>query len=341
MQYNMAFIGFGNVGKALARLLVDRSSALKDDFGIDWRITGVASRRIGWLANPAGFDVEGLLEQGPSAAASDSVSDVRSWMAAAQADVLFEMSSLDTVAGQPAISYVEAALIHGAHAVTANKGTIVYGYRHLRDLAVSRGKGFRFESTVMDGAPIFSVFRECLPLARVSGFQGILNSTTNFILGEIEQGSSLEAAIRRAQELGLAETDPAADVDGFDAAVKIAAIVSVIMDYPIRLHDIAREGIRGLDDAAVRAARQVGTPYKLVCRAERQGSTVVASVRPEIVASDSPLGQVSGTSSIVHFDTDMLPGITITEHTPTPVTTAYGMLADFIGLAREDQRKRE
>jgi homoserine dehydrogenase len=335
MRYNVAFAGFGNVGKALAQLLVDRRAELLDAYGIDWRLTGVASRRIGWLAAPEGFDVEALLESGPAAGAQRA-SDIRSWLAASQADVLFEMTSLDPIAGQPAISYLDAALMHGAHAVTANKGSIVYGYRHLRDLALSRGKGFRFESTVMDGAPIFSLFRECLPLTRVSGFHGILNSTTNFILGEIEQGSSLETAIGRAQELGLAETDPSADVDGFDAAVKVAAIVSVIMDYPIRLSDIAREGIRGLEAAAVRAAKEAGTPYKLVCRAKRQGSTVAARVGPERVPSDSPLGQVGGTSSVVHFDTDMLPGITITEHTPTPLTTAYGMLADFINVARGD-----
>jgi homoserine dehydrogenase len=334
MQCNLAFIGFGNVGNALARLLVDRRDDLKAMYDVDWRLTGVATRRMGWIADPAGIDVVDLLAAGSGTPRDTRDGDARSWLSAARADVVFEMSPLDPQAGQPAISYIEAALEHGAHVVTANKGPVVHGYRHLRDLAVARGRVFRFESTVMDGAPIFSLFRDCLPLTRVLGFEGILNSTTNFVLEEMEQGKSLETAISHAQQLGLAETDPSADIDGFDATVKVAAIISVIMDYPIRLAEITRAGIRSLDVHAVREARAAGTPFKLVCRARRHGSSVVASVGPKRVPAASALGQVAGTSSIVHFETDMLPGITITEHMPTPTTTAYGMLADFIGLVR-------
>ena len=334
MQYNLAFIGFGNVGKALARLLVEKRDDLIEEYGIDWRLTGVATRRVGWIANSAGIDVEELLAAGSGTPHGSIAGDARSWLSATQPDVMFEMSPLDPVAGQPAISYIEAALEHGAHVVTANKGPVVHGYRQLRDLAAARGRGFRFESTLMDGAPIFSLFRECLPLTRVLGFEGILNSTTNFVLEEMGKGASLETAIGHAQGLGLAETDPSADIDGLDAAVKVAAIVSVIMDYPIRLAEITRAGIRSLDVSSVREARASGTPFKLVCRARRHGSTVIASVGPEQVPATRALGQVAGTSSLVHFETDMLPGITITEHMPTPTTTAYGMLADFIGLVR-------
>jgi homoserine dehydrogenase len=332
MRYNLAFIGFGSVGRALARLLLDRSHELQSERDITWRLTGVATRRLGWRVATEGFDVEALLESDRAALAAPAETDIASWLTATKAGVLFEMSSLNAHTGQPAIAHIEAALEHGAHAVTANKGPIVHGYRHLRDLAAARGKGFRFESAVMDGAPIFSLFRECLPLAHVTGFEGILNSTTNFLLEAMESGSGLEDAVRKAQAMGLAETDPAADVDGFDAAVKVAAIVSVIMDVPIGLQDVARRGIREIDATEVRAARAAGTPYKLMCRAVRAGDGVVATVAPERVAADSPFALVGGTSSVVHFHTDILPGLTITEHTPTPTTTAYGILADFIGL---------
>src|SRR6185312_1367868 len=227
--------GFGNVGRALARLLIDQSTRLRDEYGIEWKLSGIASRRLGWLADPAGLDVAALLDGSMTVAPAYEVGDVAHWLSAARADVLFEMSSLNAATGQPAISYLRAALQHGAHAVTANKGPVVHGYRALRDLAASTGKSFRFESTVMDGAPIFSLFRSGLPLARLSGFRGILNSTTNVIL------ERMEAGIRHAQALGLAETDPIADVDGWDAAVKVAALTTVLMDYPLPVEVVERE----------------------------------------------------------------------------------------------------
>jgi homoserine dehydrogenase len=315
-------------------LLLDQTAEMRRRYGIEWKLTGVATRRLGWLADPAGLDVQALLAGDRMSGARLPVGEVSGWLGAARADALFEMSSLDVTSGQPAISYLEAALRHGAHAITANKGTVVHGYRALRDLAVAEGRGFRFESTVMDGAPIFSLFRSGLPLARLSGFRGILNSTTNVILERLEAGDDLAEGIAYAQVLGLAETDPSADVDGWDAAVKVAALVTVLMDYPIVLSTIPREGIRNLTGEAARAGRAAGTPYKLVCWATRRGDAVEAGVRPQLLPPDDPLGQVNGASSAVHFELDLLPGLTVVEHAPTPVTTAYGMLADFMDLVR-------
>ena len=334
MVYRLCFIGFGNVGRALARLLLDQAPELRRQYGIEWKLTGVATRRLGWLADPAGLDVEALLAGNPLAGARLGEGEVAGWLAAARADALFEVSSLDVTSGQPAISYLEAALRHGAHAITANKGTVVHGYQALRDLASAQGKGFRFESTVMDGAPIFSLFRSTLPLVTLSGFRGILNSTTNVILERMEAGSSLAEGIAHAQALGLAETDPSADVDGWDAVVKVAALVTVLMNHPIALNSISREGIRSLTGEAVRAARAAGTPYKLVCWAMRRDNMVESGVRPQQLALGDPLAQVNGASSAVHFETDLLPGLTVVEHAPTPVTTAYGMLADFLDLVQ-------
>ena len=333
ITYRLCFIGFGNVGKALARLLLDQSARLRDEYGIEWKLTGVASRRIGWLADPAGLNVEALLRGDMLPIGARLCGEVGEWLAAARADALFEMSSLNVTTGQPAISYLETALRGGAHAITANKGPVIHGYRALRDLAASRGRGFRFESAVMDGAPIFSLFRSSLPLARVSSFRGILNSTTNVILARMEEGADLEEGIRYAQALGLAETDPSADVDGWDAAVKVAALTTVLMDYPITMDAVAREGMRALRGEDVRAARAAGMPYKLVCWATRRGDVVEAGVSPRRLPLSDPLARVGGASSSVHFETDLLPGLTIVEHEPTPATTAYGMLADFIGLA--------
>ncbi len=319
------------------QLLAEREQELRERYGISFRITGIASRRLGWIADANGLKVEKDVGRPPSAASSQhhENSDVRSWLASARADVLFEATSLNIETGQPAIDHIRAALEHGAHAITANKGPIVHAYRQLRDLAAARGKRFLFESTVMDGVPIFSLFDQ-LPAIHLQGFHGILNSTTNVILSEMEQGLSFDEALKKAQALGVAETDASHDIDGWDAAVKTAALVNVLMDYPIRLNEIAREGIRELTTGAVRNGRRDGWPFKLVCRAKRVGDRVEASVAPEKVLGTSPMGKISGTSSYIYFETDIFPGLSITEENPGLHATAYGMLADFIRVTRDD-----
>ena len=270
---------------------------------------------------------EGSRRAGAPAAPKDH--DVREWLAAARADVLFEATSLNVETGQPAVDHIRAAFEHGAHAITANKGPIVYAYRELRDLAKARGKKFLFESTVMDGVPIFSLFEQ-MPTVHVQGFHGILNSTTNVILGEMEEGLTFDEALGKAQALGIAETDATHDIDGWDAAVKTAALITVLMDIPVRLEDIEREGIRDLTPQALRNARRDGWPFKLVCRAQRVGNVVEATVGPEKVLSTSPMGKITGSSSYLHFETDIFPGLAVTEENPGLYATAYGLLADFV-----------
>jgi homoserine dehydrogenase len=261
---------------------------------------------------------------------------VREWLAETHADILFEATSLNVEDGQPAVDHIRAALEHGTHAITANKGPIVHAYRELRDLAAARGKRFLFESTVMDGVPIFSLFDQ-LPAIHLQGFHGIFNSTTNVTLSEMEQGLTFDDALKKAQALGIAETDATHDIDGWDAAVKTAALITVLMDVPVRLEDIEREGIRDLTPNALRNAKRDGWPYKLVCRASRTPGGVKASVRPEKVLSTQPMARIAGTSSYVYFETDIFPGLAITEENPGLYATAYGLLADFVRAATADK----
>jgi homoserine dehydrogenase len=314
-------------------LLHDRELELRERHGISFRITGVASRRLGWIADPNGLDPEACVDRtllsDKSGKSDVKPANVRDWLSAARADVLFEATSLNVVNGQPAVDHIRAALEHGAHAITANKGPIVHAYRDLRDLAAAQGKRFLFESTVMDGVPIFSLFHQ-LPVIHLQGFHGILNSTTNVILSEMENGLSFDESLKKAQALGIAETDASYDIDGWDAAVKTAALITVLMDVPVKLEEITCEGIRELTTNAVRNGRRDGWPFKLVCRAQRVGNRVKASVAPEKVLSSSPMGKISGTSSYIYFETDIFPGLALTEENPGLYATAYGMLADFV-----------
>ncbi len=289
---------------------------------------------MGWIAEPQGLHASHLagIEEIKTGffLPRQSARDIREWLHAAKADVLFEATSLNVENGQPAVDHIRAALEHGAHAITANKGPIVHAYDELRQLAAAKNRRFLFESTVMDGVPIFSLFRDNLPAIHLRGFHGILNSTTNVILAGMEDGLSFEAALRKAQEIGVAETDASHDIDGWDAVVKVAALITVLMGEQLTLSDVRREGIGKLSGEQVRAARAAGTPYKLVCRARRTERGVTASVGPERVPLSDPLARVAGTSSIVYFETDIFPGLCIVEENPGLYATAYGMLADFI-----------
>lgn len=332
--YNLCFLGFGNVGRALVRLLAEKREELRDHYGIEWRITGVATRSIGWVADADGFDVESLL-------ASRAVADISQprgvdeWLRAARADVLFETTSLDPHTGQPGIEHIRAGLLHGAHVVTANKGPVVHAFEELDALAMIQGRRFLFEATVADCLPVFSMFRECLPAARVLGFRAVLNSTTGIIIEEMERGQTFEEGVRHAQGLGVAETDPSYDVDGWDAAIKVCALARVLMRAPLRLEEVEREGIGNLDSSLVQAARRAGRPVKLVSRCERSNDRIRASVRPEEVSPSDPLIMTGGTSLMVHFELDVLPGLTLAAHNPNLKSTAYGLLADFVNALRD------
>ena len=161
-QYKICFLGFGNVGRALARLLFAKSGELREQYGIECRVTGVASRRLGWLTNCDGFDTSTLLANATFVEHSSPANDINDWLATARPDVVFETTSLNPDSGQPAIDYLRAVLESGAHAITANKGVLVHGYRELAQLARQQGRRFLFEATVLDSAPVFSLFRETL-----------------------------------------------------------------------------------------------------------------------------------------------------------------------------------
>jgi homoserine dehydrogenase len=316
------------------RLLVNREAELRGR-GLVWKICGIASRRLGWIADPNGLDVAHLADERVIASTDfpahlREATNVREWLRRAKAEVVFEATSLNVKDGQPAVDHLYAALEHGAHTITANKGPIVHAYDKLRQLALNHGKQFLFESTVMDGVPIFSLFQQSLPAIQLHGFRGILNSTTNVILCGMEEGLSFAAALKRAQEVGVAESDARHDIEGWDAAVKVAALAIVLMGENIRLTDVQREGIDKLTAEEVRLARAAGSPYKLVCSARRTENGLVARVAPERVSLSDPLAWVAGTSSIVYFETDIFPGLCITENNPGLYATPYGMLADFI-----------
>lgn len=187
----------------------------------------------------------------------------------------------------------------------------------------------------MDGAPVFSLFRETLPAIELRGFRGVLNSTTNVILECLESGLSFDDAVREAQRFGVAETDPTDDIEGVDAAVKLVGLVNVLMGGTMKLSDVARTGIREITPEQLREGRRNGEAWKLIACAKRQpDGSISASVGPERIKPDDPLYSVRGTSLSIGFETDIFKELIISERDPGPEATAYGMLSDFINAVR-------
>jgi homoserine dehydrogenase len=333
---SLVMIGFGNVGRAFARLILRKGAVLESEYGIALRVISIATGSHGMASNPDGIDLRKAIELSEKGSALDLLSTqplpetVLDFIRAYPGNVLLENSPVNHHTGQPAVDYLRSALEAGMHAITANKGPVVHAYQELTALAAARRRRFLFESTVMDGAPIFSLFRNSLPVSDLNGFRGILNSCTNFILERMEGGDSFDQAVAHAQSIGIAETDPSADIDGWDASIKVAALVTVLMGFPLKPQQVDRTGIRGITPQMMSQARQAGERWKLVCSAKRQGDGIIARVAPERVPAQSPLFSINGTSSFCQFEMDVLPALGILEGNPGPETTAYGLLADLI-----------
>jgi homoserine dehydrogenase len=338
---NIALLGFGNVGRALAELLLRKQATLREDHGLNFRVVGIHTGRHGSAIEPRGIDLrtaldavrfgtlEGLHEGKP-------VQDAEDFLSRVPAELVFETIPTNPQDGQPALGYIQRLLERGIHVTTANKGPVVFGHRQLTELGLAHGAGFFFESSVMDGAPIFSAAREGLPGADIQRIRGIFNSTTNYILTRMERDSiSFDAAVKAAQKIGIAESDPTLDVDGWDASIKTAILANVLMGADLRPADVDREGIRGIGLDDLKAAAADGTRIKLMCEALRgEDGRVTAGVRPARIPLDDLFAGIGGTTSIIDLYTDVLPRLTIVENDPGPVTTAYGLLADMINLAR-------
>ena len=342
-EYKIALLGFGNVGQAFVELLLEKRDDLIEKPGIGFRVVGIGSGNHGRAIDPKGFPLQEVLDAYQAGTSLDEFSsipilDSATFIEKCGADALIETTPVDYQTGEPAISYLHQALEMGIHAITANKGPVVHGYRELDSLARRNEVSFLFESTVMDGAPVFSIARSGLPGARVTSFSGILNSTTNMILSRMEEGETQEEAISYAQSIGIAETDPSGDVDGWDAAVKVAALVTVLMDIPFTPELVERTGIRGITSEKIENAAKNGQRWKLVCNAIRDPASshgVKAVVEPQLVNQESHLYNVSGTSSILEISSDVLGKLSLIEENPSPRTTAYGILADLLNALVE------
>lgn len=336
-KLRLCMVGFGNVGKEFCRLLERQRNALLMDYNYEVIVTDIATKNRGRLRNTGGINTMEALkwieERGTFEGMQGySELDMEELINSTDADAVLELSTLSVMDGQPAIKYISAAMDRKKHVITANKGPIAWCFRNLERLAGDRGIEFLYETTVMDGTPIFNLVRNTLPGCRITSFKGILNTTTNYILCEMEKGGSLEAAVKEAQKRGFAEADPGMDIDGWDAAAKTAALLNVLMKAEVTPMDIQRRGITGITAADIEGAKQRGKCIKLLCEGYLENGKPVGRVYPEEICNSSIFSRIDATSSILSITTDLMGEISIVEHDPEIQQTAYGVYSDLLTL---------
>jgi homoserine dehydrogenase len=319
----LALIGYGNVGRALARLLRQKRRQFP------FTIAGIHTLRHG-----TAVDARGLPEDPPPTGNwGPRAESVEAFLHAARADAAVELTTLNPSTGEPAIAHIRAAFARGMHVVTANKGPIAHCYAALRDEAAHAGVGFRFESAVMDGAPVFNLWRHTMPAVNVLGFAGALNSTSKVVIETMEQGGSFEEGLAQARRRGITEADGAYDIEGWDSAAKTAALANVLMDAHTTPQAVSTRGIARLTPERVQELMHKGKTVRLISRGKRTGSRLSLRVRAEVLDRADILACTPGTSNIILFDTDLMGTFGTVSLDPQVEQTAYGVFSDLVDLA--------
>ncbi|HVB62004.1 MAG TPA: hypothetical protein VNE61_12470 [Ktedonobacteraceae bacterium] len=338
----LLLLGYGHVAQALLPLLAQRSEWLGRELGVRPLISGIGTRRQGYIVHPTGISPVLLAQEtdvfrrlGEAGRSVDTAAAFIDAGAAAGASILIELTTLNPHDGQPALSSLRQALAAGMDVITANKGPIAHAQFELQALAQRQQRHFRFESTVMDGLPVINLAEFTLPGANIRSFRALLNSTSSLVLSMIEQGHTLDEAIRAAQRKGVAEADPWYDLDGWDAAMKTTILANTLLEGRITPQKVARVGIRDLALDDICASALAGTPIRLVAEARRRHGLIVAEVHPQRLAHDDVLRFATGTSGILSLETEAMGTITLIEHDPTVLQTAYGVFSDLVTILRQ------
>ncbi|MCC4908888.1 homoserine dehydrogenase [Microbacterium sp. cx-59] len=335
--YNLAIIGFGGVTRALAQLIVEDPHRIASQ-GIGLRVVAISDLAMGSLVEPEGIDLAAVLAlpRGSTFAGlsgGSGVADNEAIIRTSNADIIAEATFTNPLDGEPAASHVRWALESGKHVITTNKGPIALYGESLKQCAAENGVHFAFEGAVMSGTPVIGLARNLLTGLTVLGVQGILNGTSNYVLGRMETGVSLEDAVAAAQNLGFAEADPGADIGGSDVQLKLSILANELLGASLSPADVATTGIVGVTAEKIAAAAQQNKRFKLIGSAYRNDDgTIVAEVAPVALTADHPLANISGVTNAVSFDTDLLGIVTIAGPGAGRTETAFALLADILAV---------
>lgn len=333
--------GVGNVGRTLLALFERQAALLESRHGLAVRVVGAVDSR-GGVWRPGGLDPTTLgaaKRQHGTVAAHDGGEAGLTAMAcldrAATPPLLLEATLVDLDDGGPGLRAVRGWLQRGGSVVSANKGPLVLAFAELEALAAQGGGGLAYSATVCGGLPTVNVGRYDLAHATIQRLEGIVNSTTNFLLSEMAAGRPFDEALREAQAAGIAEADPTLDVSGWDAANKLIILANSVLRVPTAPQDVAVRGIEDITLSQLQATAERGQTIKLVASAVRQpDGTYRLEVAPRALPLAHPLAGLSGHQMGLWLDTDINGEIFLSIREESPVPTAAAMLRDLVLLAR-------
>ncbi|WP_418276260.1 homoserine dehydrogenase [Isoptericola jiangsuensis] len=312
----VALLGCGVVGTQVARILLDQTGDLAARAGATLELAGIAVRdtsrvRDGIPADLLTDDAEALVDG---------------------ADLVIELMG----GIEPARSLILRAIGAGASVVTANKALLAEQGPVLFEAADDAGVDVAFEAAVAGAIPIVRPVRESLAGDHVTRVLGIVNGTTNYVLDEMTSNSlDLDAAVEQAKELGYAEADPSADIDGLDAAAKAAILASLAFHTRVSIDQVACEGIRAVTAEDVDWARRTGYVVKLLAIAEHTAEGVSARVHPALVPAEHPLAAVRGAFNAVFVEADGAGPLMFYGQGAGGRPTASAVLGDLVSVARD------
>ena len=338
-------VGFGTVGQWLARALDVHADRLAHRYGVRVSVVGLANARHGFVAREDGLDLATALDLAAGRRSIAELPGVRAWptaiegLRATEADVLVEVIASPPGDGEPGSAHMREALGRGIPVLTSDKWPVALHGVELAELARNRGVAFRAESCVMSGTPLLSALGEGLAGTVPIGLRGLLNATANFILTRMAGGRSYEDALAEAQAAGLAERDPAADVEGGDTVAKVMILSGLVFGRQLERGQVACRGITDIAPAELEQAAAAGARIKHVATLEFSapdgaGDLVAARVGPEALGPDDPLARIDGTANAVVYRVTPVGEVTIAGPGAGPELAGQGVLSDLIAVAQ-------
>ena len=335
--------GCGGVGKEFLQLIADRHGELRQKYGLDLVVAAVVDYRGAAITeSPEGLPVAQLVDylrngnevQTFSTYGRDHISGVEV-IEQVEAEVMVEATPTDLKDGGVGKKHIFAAIEQGMEIVSANKGPFVLFYDELFKKAQEKGCGLHISAATAAALPTLDVGLTSLAGSRILSAEGILNGTTNYILTEMRNnGTSYDNALKEAQRLGIAETDPSYDVEGRDSANKIILIANRVFGQTLGLADVAVEGITGVSPLDIEGATRSGKVIKLIGAIERDNGELRLSVGPRALDQNHPLAFVNGSEKAITYMTDTMGSVTVMGGKSSPVGAAAAMLKDLINACK-------
>ena len=287
---NVAIMGIGTVGGGTYEILTENHDLLLKTQGIDFKVKKVLDKDISRIKR---FGI-------PESAFASSIDDILS-----DDDISIVVETMGGV--EPAKTFIEKVLLSGKSIVTANKELIAKHWPSLEQAAKKGKAGLYFEASCVGGVPIIRALQEGLQANNIEKIVGIINGTTNYILTKMtEENMSYAAALKEAQNLGFAEFNPTADVDGFDASYKLSILSSLAFNTCIPITSVYREGITGITVEDIAAGKELGYVIKLLAIGKKNGTDVEVRVHPAFVPVSHPLASVGGSFNAVFVKGDFV-----------------------------------